>query len=43
MKVIKNLLALLLLCSLSIAFESKAKWICRSGDKAEYGEKLLYR
>ena len=43
MKVIKNHLALLLLCSLSIAFESKAKWIWRSGDKAEYGEKLLYR
>ncbi|MBO4345778.1 MAG: hypothetical protein J5833_08475 [Victivallales bacterium] len=43
MKVIRNLLALLLLCSLSIAFESKAKWIWRAGDKAEYGEKLLYR
>ena len=34
---------LLLACMPLSAFESKAKWIWRPGDKAEYGEQLLIR
>lgn len=34
---------LILACMPLSAFESKAKWIWRPGDKAEYGEQLLIR
>ena len=43
--ILKSCIILILLtCMMSLpAFESRAKWIWRPGDKAEYGEKLLLR
>ena len=43
MKLYRYLLWVVLLCSSAMAFESVARWIWRAGDKAEYGEQLLYR